>query len=167
MLARRGLRRCQCLEKTSLKRWESCILEYFIEPESEVSEKVTAVPSTEGSTVEGQIVKVSEFPLLNSCLYVIVQEPPEEKTEDANAGKFVASSLLFSNAAKASGLFPLTKYYLAIGRLTITDHHHSDDESEKKTLSESAAEYTESHTNKRKYDVVDVVTGDCQNNLLA
>ena len=37
---------------------------------------------------------------------------------------------------------------------------HSDDESEKKTLSESAAEYTESHTNKRKYDVVDVVTGD-------
>ena len=109
----------------------------------------------------------SEFPLLNSCFYVIVQEPPEEKTEDANAGKFVASSLLFSNAAKASGLFPLTKYYLAIGRLTIIDHHHSDDESEKKTLSESAAEYTESHTNKRKYDVVDVVTGDCQNNLLA
>ena len=49
----------------------------------------------------------------------------------------------------------------------IIDHHHSDDESEKKTLSESAAEYTESHTNKRKYDVVDVVTGDCQNNLLA
>lgn len=35
----------------------------------------------------------------------------------------------------------------------------SDDESEKKTLSESAAEYTETHTNKRKYDVVDVVTG--------
>ena len=34
-----------------------------------------------------------------------------------------------------------------------------DDESEKKTLSESAAEYTESHANKRKYDVVDVVTG--------
>ena len=70
MLARSGLQRCQCLEKTSLKRWESCILEYFIEPESELSEKVTAVPSTEGSTVEGQIVKVSEFPLLTSCLYV-------------------------------------------------------------------------------------------------
>ena len=36
----------------------------------------------------------------------LVQEPPEEKTEDvanAGAGKFVASSLLFSNAAKASG----------------------------------------------------------------
>jgi len=93
-----------------------------------LSEKVTAVPSTEGSTVEGQIVK----------------EPPEEKTEDANAGKFVASSLLFSNAAKAS-----------------------DDESEKKTLSESAAEYTESHTNKRKYDVVDVVTGEeAESNVL-
>ena len=29
-----------------------------------------------------------------------------------------------------------------------------------KTLSESAAEYTESHSNKRKYDVVDVVTGE-------
>ena len=110
------MRRCQCLEKTSLKRWESCILEYFIEPESEVSEKVTAVPSTEGSTVEGQIVKVSEFPLLNSCLYVIVQEPPEEKTEDANAGKFVASSLLFSNAAKASGLSLLTKYAVSLSR---------------------------------------------------
>jgi Ran-binding protein 3 len=36
----------------------------------------------------------------------------------------------------------------------------ADDESEKKTLSESAAEYTESHANKRKYDVVDVVTGE-------
>ena len=47
---------------------------------------------------------------------------------------------------------------------TVSSKHgyyfHSDDESEKKTLSESAAEYTESHTNKRKYDVVDVVTGD-------
>lgn len=36
-----------------------------------------------------------------------------------------------------------------------------DDDGEKKTLSESAAEYTESHeSNKRKYDVVDVVTGE-------
>ena len=37
-----------------------------------------------------------------------LQEPPEEKTEDvanAGSGKFVASSLLFSNAAKASGLY--------------------------------------------------------------
>jgi len=94
-----------------------------------LSEKVTAVPSTEANNTGGQISK----------------EPPEEKTEDvANAGKFVASSLLFSNAAKAS-----------------------DDESEKKTLSESAAEYTESHTNKRKYDVVDVVTGEeAESNVL-
>ena len=29
-----------------------------------------------------------------------------------------------------------------------------------KTLHEAAAEYTESHSNKRKYDVVDVVTGE-------
>jgi len=36
----------------------------------------------------------------------------------------------------------------------------TDDESSAKTLSESAAEYTESHSNKRKYDVVDVVTGE-------
>ena len=49
--------------------------------------------------------------------------------------------------------------------VALLDRKHShddslpDDESEKKTLSESAAEYTESHTNKRKYDVVDVVTG--------
>jgi hypothetical protein len=32
-------------------------------------------------------------------------------------------------------------------------------EDDKKTLSESAAEYTESHANKRKYDEVAVVTG--------
>jgi len=90
---------------------------------------VTALPSTEANNTGGQISK----------------EPPEEKTEDlSKAGKFVASSLLFSNAAKAS-----------------------DDESEKKTLSESAAEYTESHTNKRKYDVVDVVTGEeAESNVL-
>jgi len=96
-----------------------------------LSEKVTAVPSAEANNTDGEILK----------------EPPEEKTEDvanAGAGKFVASSLLFSNAAKAS-----------------------DDESEKKTLSESAAEYTESHTNKRKYDVVDVVTGEeAESNVL-
>jgi len=96
-----------------------------------LSEKVTAVPSTEPNNTDGQILK----------------EPPEEKTEDvanAGSGKFVASSLLFSNAAKAS-----------------------DDENEKKTLSESAAEYTESHTNKRKYDVVDVVTGEeAESNVL-
>ena len=34
------------------------------------------------------------------------------------------------------------------------------DDGSTKTLSESAAEYTESHSNKRKYDVVDVVTGE-------
>ena len=44
----------------------------------------------------------------NNCILynVHTKEPPEEKTEDvanAGAGKFVASSLLFSNAAKASG----------------------------------------------------------------
>jgi len=36
----------------------------------------------------------------------------------------------------------------------------TDDDGSTKTLSESAAEYTESHSNKRKYDVVDVVTGE-------
>merc|ERR1719244_219219 len=34
------------------------------------------------------------------------------------------------------------------------------DDGSTKTLSESAAEYTVSHSNKRKYDVVDVVTGE-------
>ena len=33
----------------------------------------------------------------------LISQPPEEKTEDSAAGKFVASSLLFSTAAKASG----------------------------------------------------------------
>jgi len=36
----------------------------------------------------------------------------------------------------------------------------AEDGGSTKTLSESAAEYTESHSNKRKYDVVDVVTGE-------
>jgi len=36
----------------------------------------------------------------------------------------------------------------------------ADNQKEQKTLSESAAEYTESHQNKRKYDEVDVVTGE-------
>lgn len=50
-----------------------------------------------------------------------------------------ATSLLFSSAVSKS----------------------ADDDGEKKTLSESAAEYTESHeSNKRKYEVVDVVTGE-------
>jgi len=65
------------------------------------------------------------------------------KAKNGDSGEFskttfVASSRLFANAASKV----------------------SDDESEKKTLSESAAEYTETHTNKRKYDVVDVVTGE-------
>ena len=53
------------------------------------------------------------------------------------------SSLLFSNS--------------------VSPNSKEDEESKKnnaKTLSESAAEYTESHSNKRKYDVVDVVTGE-------
>jgi len=36
----------------------------------------------------------------------------------------------------------------------------TEDDGSTKTLSESAAEYTETHSNKRKYDVVDVVTGE-------
>jgi len=36
----------------------------------------------------------------------------------------------------------------------------TEDDGSTKTLSENAAEYTENHSNKRKYDVVDVVTGE-------
>jgi len=36
----------------------------------------------------------------------------------------------------------------------------AEDDGSTKTLSENAAEYTENHSNKRKYDVVDVVTGE-------
>ena len=45
----------------------------------------------------------------------LISQPTEEKTEDSAAGKFVASSLLFSTAAKASGqrdsifIFPSTQ----------------------------------------------------------
>jgi len=63
--------------------------------------------------------------------------------EEEEAAKKVfspsATSLLFSSAVSKS----------------------ADDDGEKKTLSESAAEYTESHeSNKRKYEVVDVLTGE-------
>ena len=46
---------------------------------------------------------------------------------------------------------------------SISPRGKGEEEPEKinsKTLSESAAEYTETHSNKRKYDVVDVVTGE-------
>ena len=49
------------------------------------------------------------------------------------------------------------KYFLSL--LTfIADEEGS--KSTSKTLHEAAAEYTESHSNKRKYEVVDVVTGE-------
>jgi len=68
----------------------------------------------------------------------------EEAVEEASKN-LVASSMLFSSAAAKA----------------------SEDDNEKKTLSESAAEYTESHANKRKYDVVDVVTGEeSESNML-
>merc|ERR1712098_739586 len=63
--------------------------------------------------------------------------------ESANTESSKNSDLLFSNSVN-----PSTK---------------SEEDSSKttgKTLSEAAAEYTESHSNKRKYDVVDVVTGE-------
>jgi len=63
--------------------------------------------------------------------------------ESANTESSKNSDLLFSNSVN-----PSTK---------------TEEESSKttgKTLSEAAAEYTETHSNKRKYDVVDVVTGE-------
>jgi len=63
----------------------------------------------------------------------------DEASKDSPQFKSETSNLLFSGVVSSST---------------------TDENSATKTLSESAAEYTESHCNKRKYDVVDVVTGE-------
>ena len=50
------------------------------------------------------------------------------------------------------------KYFLLLMLTLIAEEDGS--KSASKTLHEAAAEYTESHSNKRKYEVVDVVTGE-------
>ena len=70
-------------------------------------------------------------------------KPSSTSTDSPSKDSIDKSSLLFSNS--------------------VSPNPKEDEESKKnnaKTLSESAAEYTESHSNKRKYDVVDVVTGE-------
>jgi len=64
---------------------------------------------------------------------------PDSTTKSPHKEFTSNSSLLFSGVTPSSG---------------------TDDDGSTKTLSESAAEYTESHSIKRKYDVVDVVTGE-------
>jgi len=95
-----------------------------------LEEKVTVVPAKEAKAKEEAVKEDEEAKT--------AADKEEEKSD------FVASSLLFSTAAKAS-----------------------DENSLGKTLSESAAEYTETHSNKRKYDVVDTVTGEeAESNVL-
>ena len=70
-------------------------------------------------------------------------EVPAEDTKDPSppSAESTKGDLLFSTSVNSKG----------------------DEDSGKansKTLSEAAAEYTETHSNKRKYDVVDVVTGE-------
>ena len=68
-------------------------------------------------------------------------EVPAEDIKDPPSSDSTKDDLLFSTSVSPKG----------------------DEESGKansKTLSEAAAEYTETHSNKRKYDVVDVVTGE-------
>jgi len=64
-------------------------------------------------------------------------------TESPKTESSKNSDLLFSNSVNPS-----------------TKSEEDGSKATGKTLSEAAAEYTESHSNKRKYDVVDVVTGE-------
>ena len=68
-------------------------------------------------------------------------EVPAEHAKEAPSSDSTKEDLLFSTSANSKGDEDTAK-------------------ANSKTLSESAAEYTETHSNKRKYDVVDVVTGE-------
>lgn len=112
-------------------------------PNEDSKEKGEGETKTNSFSVFGENLseKVTALPTTNNDTTnenQIEAKSNNTDSEEVNNKEFHASSMLFQSAATKS----------------------SDDESEKKTLSESAAEYTESHSNKRKYDVVDVVTGE-------
>jgi len=69
-------------------------------------------------------------------------EVPAEDVKDPPSSESTKDDLLFSTSVSPKG------------------DEDSGGKANSKTLSEAAAEYTETHSNKRKYDVVDVVTGE-------
>ena len=68
-------------------------------------------------------------------------EVPAEDAKDPPSSESAKDDLLFSTSVSPKG-------------------EEDSGKANSKTLSEAAAEYTETHSNKRKYDVVDVVTGE-------
>ena len=68
-------------------------------------------------------------------------EVPAEDAKDPPSSESTKDDLLFSTSVSPKG-------------------EEDSGKANSKTLSEAAAEYTETHSNKRKYDVVDVVTGE-------
>ena len=68
-------------------------------------------------------------------------EVPAEEAKDVPPSESAKDDLLFSTSVNSKG-------------------DEDTGKANSKTLSEAAAEYTETHSNKRKYDVVDVVTGE-------
>jgi len=75
-----------------------------------------------------------------------VASPSKANLEEVNKENKEKGNMLFSAAATATPGKEIAK--------------NQNEESSKKSLSEAAAEYTESHSNKRKYDEVTVVTGE-------
>ena len=78
----------------------------------------------------------------------------EDSTSDGTTTTTKSPQSLFGGMVSPPGAGKIFKNNIDVTELV------AEDGGSTKTLSESAAEYTESHSNKRKYDVVDVVTGE-------
>jgi len=93
-----------------------------------------------------------------------VENVVETEKDDSTNQKPVATDKEESKASEDTDSSAKTGDLLFTNSVSPSAKNNADDEASKtssKTLSESAAEYTENHnSNKRKYDVVDVVTGE-------
>ena len=122
--------------------------------------QVTSVPSSTDTNTDGQMPKVCEQHYYPECSKWIIGWYRSQQRKRLR-------TLLLGNSSRPAYSSPRplrhqveeTPFISFLLLHRVHSYFDPDDESEKKTLSESAAEYTESHTNKRKYDVVDVVTG--------
>ena len=93
-----------------------------------------------------------------------VENVVETEKDDSTNQKPEATDKEESKASEDTDSSAKTGDLLFTNSVSPSAKNNADDEASKtssKTLSESAAEYTENHnSNKRKYDVVDVVTGE-------
>jgi len=103
-----------------------------------LSDRLVEPSETNGADAEKGSNDDTENPSATSPSKATLEEVNKENKEKGN--------MLFSTAATATPGKEIAK--------------NQNEESSKKSLSEAAAEYTESHSNKRKYDEVTVVTGE-------